>query len=56
MDWVAYVKYLQFFLKEFNNVATPFSIWYFWDALKPFICTQIDEKNRNIDNWQAVIK
>lgn len=51
--------YLQSILKEFNGVITPinnFLIWYFRDDLKRFICAQLDKRDRNLDNQQAVIE
>lgn len=53
------MQHLEFILKYFDDVATSrdkLLIWYFRDCPRPFIRTQLDEKNRDLDNWQAIIK
>lgn len=53
------MEHLQSILKDFDGVATPIDellIWYFRDGLRFFICTQLDEKDRNLDDWQVVVK
>lgn len=59
MDWSAYIDPLQFVLKKFDSVATSTDnllIWYYWNALRPSICVLLNEKDRNLDNWQVVVK
>lgn len=31
-------------------------IWYFRDSMRLSIHTQLDKKNCNLDNWQAIVK
>lgn len=54
MDWFVYMEYLQSVLKEFDNVAAltdNLLMRFFWDGIKPSIQAQIDEKDRNLDDW-----
>lgn len=53
------MKYLQSVLKKFDGVATPMDnllIRYFWDGLRLSIRIQLDEKNRNQNDEQMVVK
>lgn len=59
IDWLAYMEHLQSIFTKFYVVAPPIDnilIPYFWDGLRLFIHVQLDEKNHNLDNWQAVVK
>lgn len=59
MNWSACMEHLQCVLKEFNGIATltdNLLIWSFWDSLKLFICAQLDKKDHDLDDWQAVIE
>lgn len=31
-------------------------IWYFWDYLRLYICVQINEYNKNLENWQEMFE
>lgn len=53
------MMYLQFVLKEFNNIATPTDdllIWYFRDGMRPSIHVQLDKNDHKLDYWQVVVK
>lgn len=53
------MKHLQFIFKEFDNIATPtndFLIWYFQYGLRPTVRGQLDKRNRNLDDWQVIVK
>lgn len=59
MDWAAHLENLQAVLKEFDTVAAPnedLLIRYFRDGLRPSIRAQLDERDRDLDNWQEVIE
>lgn len=59
MDWFVYIEHLQFVLKEFDSIAIPTDdllIPYFQNGLRLFILTQLDKKNRNLNDWQAIVK
>ncbi len=59
MDWAAHLEYLKAVLKEFDPVAAPnedLLIRYFRDGLRPSIRAQLDEWDRDLDNWQEVIE
>lgn len=53
------MKYFQSVLKKFDGVAA-FSdnllIQHSWNSPKPSIYAQLDDKNRNLDDWQAIVK
>lgn len=59
MDWATHLKHLQVVLKEFNAIVAPSKdllIGYFRDGLKLSIYAQLDKKNRDLENWQDLIK
>lgn len=59
IDWLAYLEHLQVVSKEFNVIMTFIDnlfIWYFWDILKLLIYSQIDEKDKDLADWQEVIE
>lgn len=59
MDWLAHIEHLQFFLKEFNRVTAPTNnllIRYSCNGIRSCIRTQIDEKDYDPDDWQAVVE
>lgn len=59
IDWFAYMEYLQSVLKKFDGVATPMDnllIRYFRDNSRLSIRTPVDEKNRNQNDGQMVVK
>lgn len=59
IDWSVYIEHLESILKEFKSVVAPMDdllIWYFCNGMRPSIFTQLDKKDRKLDDWQAVIK
>lgn len=59
MDWATHLKHLQVILKEFNAIVAlskNLLIGYFRDRLRLSIYTQLDKKNRDLENWQDLIK
>lgn len=59
MGRLLYIKYFQSILKDFDSIATSIKnllLKYWENSLRPFIYTQLDKKDRNLDNWQAVVK
>lgn len=59
MDWSVYIEHLQFVLKDCNSIAAfidNFLIWYFRNNLRLSICTELDERNHDLDDWQVVTK
>lgn len=59
MDWSLYLEHLESVLKKFD-VSTTFLndlfIPYFRDGLQFSIRAQLDKRNRNLDDWQEIIK
>lgn len=54
MDWLAHMEHLQTILKKFDGITAPTNnslIWYFWNGLSPSICTQLDKRDRDLDDW-----
>ena len=52
LDWVAYLKHLQAFFREFDSVAAPNKdtmIRYFRESLQPSIQAQLDIRDRDLD-------
>lgn len=59
IDWFAHMEYLQSVLRKFDGIATSMDnllIRYFWDGLRLSIRTQLDEKSRNRNDGQMVVK
>lgn len=59
MDWSVYLEHLQAVLKEFDVAAAPADdllIRYFRDGLRPSIRAQMDERDRDLADWQEVIE
>lgn len=59
MDWLAHMEHLQSILKKFDGITASTNnllIRYFRNSLRPSICTQLDKKDHNLDDWQAVIE
>lgn len=59
MDWSVYMEYLSSILNKFHSFAAltdDFLIRYFRHGLKPSIRAQLDKKNRDLNDEQAVIK
>lgn len=59
IDWAAYLEHFQAVFKEFNTNAAHSNnllISYFQDGLRPSIRAQINEHDKNLENWPEVIK
>ena len=59
MDWAAHLEHLQTVFKEFDPATAPTKevlICYSRDGLKPFIQAQMDERGRDLETWEEVIK
>lgn len=59
MDWLAHIEHLQFILKKFDDITAPTNnllIRYFRNGLRSSIYTQLDKRDRDLDDWQAVIE
>lgn len=59
MDQSAFIEHLQSISKEFNGFVTYTNnliIWYFPDDFKPSIYRQLNKRNCNLDDQQAIFK
>lgn len=58
-DWASHLKHLQFFLLKFDTdgASEKFDlIRFFWKDLKPSIKAQIEQKDRELNNWEEIVE
>lgn len=59
MDQLTYMGYLSCVVNEFDCIIVVrdnFQILYFQGSLRPSIFAKLDERYRNLDDWQEIVK